>query len=35
MPGMSLSPLSLPWATLKLVARFVVPLALWYSLGDL
>jgi hypothetical protein len=32
---MSMSPLSLPWATLKLVARFVVPLTLWYTLGEL
>jgi hypothetical protein len=30
-----LSPLTLPWATLKLVARFAVPLALWYTLGEL
>jgi hypothetical protein len=30
-----LSPLSLPWETLKLAARFAVPLALWYTLGEL
>jgi hypothetical protein len=35
MPGMSLSPLTLPWATLKLTARFAVPLTLWYTLGQL
>lgn len=32
MPG--ISPLTLPWATLKLVARFAVPLALWCTAGE-
>src|SRR5690242_12706826 len=31
----SLSPVWLPWWTLKLVVRFAVPLALWYTLGEL
>ena len=35
MPGMSLSPLTLPWATLKLAVRFALPLTLWYTLGEL
>jgi hypothetical protein len=34
-PLSPLSPLTLPWATLKLVARFGLPLALWYTLGEL
>lgn len=36
MPRLSrLSPLSLPWTTLTLAARFALPLALWYTLGEL
>jgi hypothetical protein len=31
----SLSPVWLPWWTLKLMVRFAVPLALWYSVGEL
>jgi hypothetical protein len=30
-----LSPFYLPWTTLTLVARFALPLALWYTLGQL
>jgi hypothetical protein len=30
-----LSPLFLPWTTLTLAARFALPLALWYTLGEL
>ncbi|TYK43700.1 hypothetical protein [Actinomadura decatromicini] len=34
--GMSArSPLILPWATLKLAGRFVLPLALWFTVGEL
>ncbi|SPT51084.1 MULTISPECIES: hypothetical protein [Actinomadura] len=29
------SPLILPWATLKLAGRFVLPLALWFTVGEL
>ncbi|MFG2006565.1 hypothetical protein ACGFNU_46210 [Spirillospora sp. NPDC048911] len=29
------SPLVLPWATLKLAARFALPLALWFTVGEL
>ncbi|MFV2172074.1 hypothetical protein ACFHW2_06630 [Actinomadura sp. LOL_016] len=29
------SPLILPWATLKLAGRFVLPLTLWFTLGEL
>ncbi|MFG2084946.1 MULTISPECIES: hypothetical protein [unclassified Spirillospora] len=29
------SPLVLPWATLKLAGRFVLPLALWFTIGEL
>src|SRR6476469_9338983 len=29
------SPLVLPWATLKLAGRFVLPLALWFTVGEL
>ncbi|XRQ10834.1 hypothetical protein ACN3XK_08040 [Actinomadura welshii] len=29
------SPLILPWATLKLAGRFILPLALWFTVGDL
>ncbi|MBE1533327.1 hypothetical protein [Actinomadura algeriensis] len=29
------SPLTLPWATLKLAGRFVLPLTLWFTLGEL
>lgn len=36
MPGLSpLSPLTLPWATLKLLVRFALPLSLWFTLGEL
>jgi hypothetical protein len=36
MPRLSrLSPLYLPWTTLRLVARFALPLTLWYTLGQL
>ncbi len=33
--GASQSPVWLPWWTIKLMVRFVVPLALWYSIGEL
>ncbi|MFI0372708.1 hypothetical protein ACH35V_33015 [Actinomadura sp. 1N219] len=29
------SPLILPWATLKLAGRFVLPLTLWFTVGEL
>jgi hypothetical protein len=29
-----LSPLTLPWTTLRLLGRFAVPLALWYTVGQ-
>jgi hypothetical protein len=29
-----LSPVTLPWTTLRLAARFAVPLALWYTVGQ-
>ncbi|RKS71107.1 hypothetical protein BZB76_5593 [Actinomadura pelletieri DSM 43383] len=29
------SPLILPWATLKLAGRFLLPLALWFTVGEL
>ncbi|MFP3965606.1 hypothetical protein SMC26_25080 [Actinomadura fulvescens] len=29
------SPLVLPWATLKLAARFALPLAMWFTVGEL
>ncbi|TDC56864.1 hypothetical protein E1281_06405 [Actinomadura sp. KC345] len=29
------SPLTLPWATLKLAGRFVLPLTLWFTVGEL
>jgi hypothetical protein len=29
-----LSPLSLPWTTLRLAGRFALPLALWYTVGQ-
>lgn len=29
-----LSPLTLPWTTLRLAGRFAVPLALWYTVGQ-
>ncbi|MFD0691581.1 hypothetical protein [Actinomadura fibrosa] len=36
MPGLSArSPLILPWATLKLAGRFVLPLTLWFTVGQL
>jgi hypothetical protein len=36
MPGLSSrSPLVLPWAALALAGRFLLPLALWYTVGEL
>jgi hypothetical protein len=36
MPGLSArSPLVLPWATLRLAGRFALPLALWFTVGEL
>ena len=29
-----LSPLTLPWTTLRLAGRFALPLALWYTVGE-
>lgn len=29
------SPLILPWATMRLAGRFIVPLALWFTVGEL